>query len=84
MRLSGKVAIVTGGARGLGKAYARRLCQEGVKVVIADILDASEVVQSITKEEGEVLALRTDVSEEESAQEMARKTIEYFGIGLFN
>ena len=79
MRLSGKVAIVTGGARGLGKAYARRLCQEGVKVVIADILDASEVVQSITKEEGEVLALRTDVSEEESAQEMARKTIEYFG-----
>jgi len=37
------------------------------------------VAQSIAKEEGEVLALYTNVSEEESTQEMARKTIEYFG-----
>lgn len=79
MRLKDKVAIVTGGARGLGKAYASRLCEEGAKVVIADILDANKVAQSIAKEESEVLALYTDVSEEESTQEMARKTIEYFG-----
>ncbi len=79
MRLKDKVAIVTGGARGLGKAYASRLCEEGAKVVIADILDANKVVQSITKEKGEVLALYTDVSQEESTKEMARKTIEYFG-----
>jgi NAD(P)-dependent dehydrogenase (short-subunit alcohol dehydrogenase family) len=79
MRLEGKVAIVTGGARGLGKAYALRLCEEGAKVVIADILDANKIVQSIAKEEGEILALYTDVSEEESTKEMARKTIEYFG-----
>ena len=75
-RLNGKVAIVTGGARGLGKVYALRLCEEGAKVVIADILDANKAVESITKEKGEVLALSTDVSEEESTQEMARKTIE--------
>ena len=65
MRLKGKTAIVTGGARGRGKAYASRLCGEGTKVAIADILDANKVVQSITKEEGEVLALYTEVSQEE-------------------
>lgn len=39
MRLSGQVAIVTGGSQGLGLAYAKKLAQEGAKVIIADILD---------------------------------------------
>ena len=79
MRLKGKVAIVTGAARGLGKAYVSRLCKEGARVVIADILDATEVARAITKEGGEVLALYTDVTKEESTQEMAHKTLEHFG-----
>jgi NAD(P)-dependent dehydrogenase (short-subunit alcohol dehydrogenase family) len=79
MRLKEKVAIVTGGARGLGKAFASRLYEEGAKVVVADILDSTSVVQAIDKRGGEALALYTDVSEEESTQEMACKTIKHFG-----
>ena len=44
MRLGGKVAIVTGGARHIGAAYCRRLAAEGAAVVIADVLDGESVV----------------------------------------
>lgn len=79
MRLEGRVAIVTGSARGLGKTYAFRLSEEGARVVIADILDARDVRQAIEERGGEALALHTDVAEEESTKEMAQKTIERFG-----
>lgn len=79
MRLKGKVAIVTGGARGLGKTYALGLAQEGARVVVADTLDGRGVIEAIEEKGGEALALRTDVSDETSTQEMSRKTIECFG-----
>jgi NAD(P)-dependent dehydrogenase (short-subunit alcohol dehydrogenase family) len=79
MRLKGKVAIVTGGARGLGKAYAFRLSEEGVRIVVTDILDATQVKHEIEEKGGEAIALYGDVSEEESVNEVARKTIERFG-----
>ena len=79
MRLKDKVAIVTGGAQGIGRAYALRLAEEGANVVIADILDGSRVGQEIKKKGSEALALHTDVADEKSTQEMAQKTVERFG-----
>lgn len=79
MKLKDRVAIVTGSAQGIGKAYAMKLSEEGAKVVIADILDAKGVQQEIERKGGEALALQIDVSDEASTKEMALKTIERFG-----
>jgi NAD(P)-dependent dehydrogenase (short-subunit alcohol dehydrogenase family) len=79
MRLAGRVAIVTGGARHIGAAYARRLAAEGAAVVIADILEGSEVVNQIEAVGGKALALNVDVSKEEDARRMAAEAIGAFG-----
>lgn len=79
MRLVGKVVIVTGSARGLGRDYALRLSEEGARVVLADIIDASRVKEEIEQKGGEAIALRVDVSDESSVNEMVKETIERFG-----
>jgi len=79
MRLKDRVAIVTGSARGLGRAYALRLAKEGAKVVVADILDGKETVGAIAAQGGEAIYVKTDVTSEESTREMAAKTVERFG-----
>jgi NAD(P)-dependent dehydrogenase (short-subunit alcohol dehydrogenase family) len=79
MKLKGKVAIVTGGARGLGKAYALRLAEEGAKLVVVDVLDTGPVKKDIEAKGGEALALQTDVTDEKGTEEMAKKTVERFG-----
>jgi NAD(P)-dependent dehydrogenase (short-subunit alcohol dehydrogenase family) len=79
VRLKDKVAIVTGSAQGLGRAYVLRLAQEGAKVVVADLLDGSSVVRSVKDMGREALAVLTDVTNEQSTQEMAQRTIDQFG-----
>ena len=80
MRLKGKVAIITGGARGIGKAYALRLSEEGAKVVVADVLEGAGATEEISRRTGgDTFALRMDVSDERSTQEMARRTVGRFG-----
>ncbi|MBL0331329.1 MAG: 3-oxoacyl-ACP reductase FabG [Chlorobiota bacterium] len=78
-KLEGRVAIITGAAVGNGQAFCQRLAQEGATVVIADIADAEEAIEKVKSIGGNIIALRTDVTDEIQTQELARKTIERFG-----
>ena len=79
MRLTGRVAIVTGGARHIGAAYCRRLAEEGASVVIADILDGAAVAAEIKGKGGKAMSLRIDVSKEEDTNRMASEAVQAFG-----
>jgi NAD(P)-dependent dehydrogenase (short-subunit alcohol dehydrogenase family) len=78
---SGKVAVVTGAASGIGRATATRFAEEGMRVVLADIeTDPLEKVASELTDAGhEVLAVPTDVSSWEAIQALADRTIDAFG-----
>ena len=80
-RLEGRVAIVTGGGHGIGKAYASRLAQEGAKIVIAEIDEkaALAVAQELTQAGFEALGVRTDVSDPASVEKMAAAAVDRFG-----
>lgn len=79
MQLENKVAIITGGARGLGREFALRFVKEGAKVAIVDILDCGEATREIQSAGGQVLALNTDVTSEKDTAEMSQKIVERFG-----
>jgi 3-oxoacyl-[acyl-carrier protein] reductase len=78
---SGKVAIVTGAARGIGAAYAHALADAGAAVVVADISEEAgqQVAAGIEGEGGQAGFVRTDVSDPESAAAMAAFAVERFG-----
>src|SRR3569623_774457 len=78
-RLDGRVAIVTGGAQGIGAQYAQALAAEGAAVTEADVLDAAAVVRSITDKGGKALAVKCDVTDPASVQAMGDATLERFG-----
>ncbi|MCU1614647.1 MAG: hypothetical protein JWO98_2187 [Frankiales bacterium] len=69
MRLVGKKTIITGGGRGIGRAYVERFLAEGAHVLIGDIdvVNAEKTVEEL-KDHGEISFLRVDVSDEESVQ----------------
>ena len=81
MRLKEKVVIITGAGQGLGAAYARRLAEEGAKVVIAELNEekAEAVAKEIKAKGYEALAVGTDVSDEESTKALALKVSETYG-----
>jgi len=79
-RLSNKVAIVTGSARGIGKAIALRLAQEGADVVVSDIdlQGAQKTAEEIRALGRRSIAVKVDVSRFEEAQDLVTKAIEEF------
>jgi NAD(P)-dependent dehydrogenase (short-subunit alcohol dehydrogenase family) len=81
MRFTGKTAIVTGAAQGIGEAYAKALAAEGANVVVADmnVEGAEGVAAAICSSGGSAKALSVNVAEPESAQAMADATLAEFG-----
>jgi NAD(P)-dependent dehydrogenase (short-subunit alcohol dehydrogenase family) len=80
-RLAGRVALITGGASGIGKATAFRFIEEGAKVVISDIQDSlgEAVAKDLVAKGGEAIYLHHDVANEASWQEVLAKIEEKFG-----
>jgi NAD(P)-dependent dehydrogenase (short-subunit alcohol dehydrogenase family) len=78
-RLDGKAAIVTGAAQGIGAAYAKALAAAGARVCVSDIADASDVARIISSAGGEALAVRADVTDARSVEEMVESTVKAFG-----
>lgn len=79
MDLSGKVAIVTGSARGIGREIALRLAEAGAIVVVSDVADAEPVAEEIRKAGGQSLAVMTDVTSASDVSGLAEKATEKFG-----
>jgi len=77
MRLEGKIAIVTGGAAGIGLAYARRFLAEGARVVISDVVDPGPAAATLGAPD-RVLAQRADVSDAAAMRALARETVTRF------
>ena len=82
-RFEGKVAIVTGASRGIGRGIALRLAQEGARVVInhrsspEEAAETAQLIQAIGN--GEALVIQADVSQFDEAQRLAKETVEAFG-----
>lgn len=81
MRLEGKVGIVTGGGSGIGRGICIKFAQEGAAVLVADINmeGAGETVRLITEAGGTATAVKTDVTNPESVENMAAAAVEQFG-----
>jgi NAD(P)-dependent dehydrogenase (short-subunit alcohol dehydrogenase family) len=80
-RLQGRVAIVTGGASGIGAACARRLAQEGAQVVVADIFEegARRLALELQQAGGAALAVQVDIGEETSVRAMIDLAVNRYG-----
>jgi 3-oxoacyl-[acyl-carrier protein] reductase len=80
-RLEGKVAIVTGGASGLGKTFCLALAEQGASLVVADIKEkeAEQTASEIQARGGRAISIKTDVTSEAATLAMAEEAIKQFG-----
>ncbi|MEC0229559.1 SDR family oxidoreductase [Paenibacillus alba] len=81
MKLSGKVAVVTGAASGMGKAIAELFAEEGAKVVVSDLRveTAQTVVSGIEAKGGTAIAIAANVAKEEDVQHLIDTTVKEYG-----
>ena len=79
MNLDGKVVLVTGAARGLGRTYCEVLASHGAAVVAGDIADRSATVAAVTGAGGQALGVGLDVTDPESCAAAVAATVETFG-----
>lgn len=80
-QFEGKIALVTGGASGIGRATALTFAREGAKVVIADVVveGGQETVRMIEEAGGEAIFVKTDVSKAAEVQALINKAVETYG-----
>jgi NAD(P)-dependent dehydrogenase (short-subunit alcohol dehydrogenase family) len=78
-RLTGRVAVVTGAAGGIGGATARAMATEGGRVVVADVQDGEETVAAIRSAGGEAVFVPCDVSDPQQVEAMVASAVERFG-----
>ncbi|RYE31034.1 MAG: SDR family NAD(P)-dependent oxidoreductase, partial [Sphingobacteriaceae bacterium] len=80
-KLQGKVALVSGGAQGLGQQICYQLAEAGATVIAGDIQEekAAETVKTITEKGGKAVAMRLDVSSEESVKSTIEKIKSEYG-----
>ncbi|MGH2519878.1 MAG: SDR family NAD(P)-dependent oxidoreductase [Chloroflexota bacterium] len=78
---AGRVAVITGAASGMGRAFAERFAREGAKIVMADVEAAAlnRAVAELRATGVDVLGVQTDVSSLESVQELAGRALEAYG-----
>ncbi len=78
---AGKIAVVTGGGSGIGRALALALAREGARVVVADVdeADAAETLRLVTAAGSEGLAVRTNVAERQDVESLADRVFQRYG-----